>query len=63
MLSIEYIRKNPKEVIEATKNKHVDVDVDELLRIDEDRRVLLQKIEVLRAKKNEVNDAIKRCFK
>jgi seryl-tRNA synthetase len=59
MLDIQYIRENPKEVAEASKNKNVDVDIDELLKIDEERRNLLQETEELRAKKNEVNDVIK----
>ncbi|OGD62794.1 serine--tRNA ligase [Candidatus Berkelbacteria bacterium RIFOXYA2_FULL_43_10] len=52
MLDIRYIRENVEEIKNNTKNRKADVDIDELLKIDEERRGLLQKIEDLRAKRN-----------
>jgi seryl-tRNA synthetase len=59
MLDIQFVRDNPEVVKEAAKNKRVNVDMDALLRIDEERRELLREIESLRAEKNTVNDRIK----
>lgn len=52
MLDIKYIRENVEEVKNNAKARKADVDIDELLKIDEKRRGLLQKIEDLRAKRN-----------
>lgn len=58
MLDIQYIRDNTGNVREAAKNKKAHVDIDELLDVDGQRRLLLQEVEILRAKKNEVNTEI-----
>jgi seryl-tRNA synthetase len=52
MLDIKFIRENLDLVKEAAKKKHVNVDLDELMRLDDSRRALLGEIE---AKKNEQN--------
>lgn len=54
MLDIQFIRENPKLVEEKAGQKNIKVDIDKLLKTDEDRRELLQKIEKLRAERNEL---------
>ncbi|KKP62808.1 MAG: seryl-tRNA synthetase, partial [Candidatus Roizmanbacteria bacterium GW2011_GWC2_34_23] len=48
MLSLDYIRANKEKVILAAKNKNRKVDVDKILELDDERRKLIQKIQVLR---------------
>ncbi len=54
MLDIKYIRDNTDDIKLAAKNKNINVDIDELLSLDKKRREILQKVEDLRAKKNEL---------
>lgn len=55
MLDIQFIRDNPDKVKESTKNKNYDPKiVDDVLVLDKKRRGLLQKIESLRAKRNQL---------
>lgn len=58
MLDIKLIRKNPNRVKEAAKNKGVDVDIDKLLKIDNDSSYDLLQLETLRRQKNEANKII-----
>ena len=53
MLDIKFIRENSEIVKEAVKNKKVSVDVDQLLKLDEERRKLRTTIENLNQEKNE----------
>lgn len=53
MLDIKFIRENVELVKTNSKNKKVDVDVDELLKLDEKRREILLQIEQLRAERNQ----------
>jgi len=59
MLDIKFIRENAEEIKKAIQNKKVDLDLDELLKIDEKRVSLMQEIENLSAEKNKLNDEIK----
>ncbi|MCP6719131.1 MAG: serine--tRNA ligase [Patescibacteria group bacterium] len=52
MLDIKFIRKNPKVIKEACKNKQVKVDIDKLLEVDKKRLEILRALEDMRAKKN-----------
>jgi len=55
MLDIQFIRDNPDQVKESTRNKNYDPKiVDEVLALDKKRRELLQKIEGLRAERNQL---------
>ncbi|NTW61069.1 serine--tRNA ligase [Candidatus Saccharibacteria bacterium] len=53
MLDIRYIRENPEAVQDNAKNKGYKVDIGQLLQLDSDRRLLQQKVDELREKRNE----------
>ncbi|RJP46448.1 MAG: serine--tRNA ligase [Armatimonadetes bacterium] len=52
MLDINFIRENTDLVKKAVQQKHADVDIDELLRVDQERRKLLSEVEGLREQRN-----------
>ncbi len=54
MLDIKYIRENAEKIKEAAKFKNIDVDIDRLLNIADDRGELLTKIDELRARRNKI---------
>ena len=58
MLDIKFIRENPELVKAAAKKKHLELDLDRLLILEEKRRVSLPGIEELRAKQNGFTDKI-----
>jgi len=49
MLDIKFIRENAKLVAEKSKQKGYDVDVEKLLRVDEERRKLIEEVDQLRS--------------
>lgn len=51
MLDIKFIRENPKLVQEKSKSKGYPVDVDKLLKVDEDRRKLIEEVDKLRSER------------
>src|SRR6266481_8849592 len=53
MLDIKFIRENPDLIKTVSKNKKVNVDIDELLEVDSKRRKLIANIEALNQEKNE----------
>ncbi|MFA9288777.1 MAG: serine--tRNA ligase [Weeksellaceae bacterium] len=53
MLDIAYIRDNADKVKTAAKNKNREVDIDGILRLDEERRQLIQQTEKLRQERNQ----------
>ncbi len=59
MLDIKYIRGNPDKVQQNAANKDIDIDVNRLLELDEQRRLLTVKIDRLRAKRNELSQMSK----
>lgn len=59
MLDINFIRENKNAVQEAAKLKKINLSIDELLNVDEQRRDLLKKIESLRAEQNKTNSEIR----
>ncbi len=58
MLDINFIRENKDVVIAGAKKKHVDVDIEALIKIDDARREVLKEVEELRAKQNLATEAI-----
>ncbi|MFA5146712.1 MAG: serine--tRNA ligase [Candidatus Omnitrophota bacterium] len=63
MLDIKFIRENRDAVKEALKNRNLRIDVDELLRSDEERRKVLVEAEGLKAERNKANDEITALMK
>ena len=55
MIDITFIRDNTELVKNSAKNKNVDIDIDRLLELDEQRRDKIGAIEDLRAKRNELS--------
>lgn len=53
MLDIKFIAENKEIVVEAVKNKNRSVDIDQLLQVNEERKVLRQKLDDLNKQKNE----------
>lgn len=52
MLSLDYIRTNKEKIIEAAKNKNRHIDIDKIISLDDKRRKLIQKIQILREERN-----------
>ena len=63
MLDIKWIRENADRVRENLKNRHHDADVDEIIRLDEERRTLLAEVEQWKADRNAVSKEIAKCKK
>ncbi len=63
MLDIAYIRQNTDVVRAAIKNKRVELDLDELLKADAERRETIATIEKVRARKNEIAQLISKASK
>jgi len=55
MLDIKFIRENKDIIKEGAKKKHIEVDIDNLLSIDEHRLELLSRVEFLRGEQNKVS--------
>lgn len=59
MLDIQLFRENPDLVRQSLIKRHQDPSpVDEVIKLDEDRRALIQQVESLRAEKNQASKAI-----
>ncbi len=58
MLDLKWIRENPELVRKGLEAKGAKVPLDELLRLDQERRLLLKEVEDLKARRNTTNDEI-----
>lgn len=58
MLDIKFIRENLDLVKDAARKKHIEVDLDELIRLDHKRTAVLQEVEKMRAEQNEYSKKI-----
>ncbi len=54
MLNIKFIRENPEKVKTACEKKQVKVDIDRFLELDNQRRIYIQKSEILRAEQKKL---------
>jgi len=59
MIDIQLLRDNPQLIIDKSKQKQVTVDAFALQKMDASNRELLQEVESLRQKKNEISDQMK----
>ncbi len=60
MLDIKFIRENKNIVEEGAKKKHIDIDLNELVSLDDERLKLLKEVESLRSEINKVSNDIAR---
>lgn len=58
MLDIKFIRENKEIVKEGARKKHIEVAIDDLLAVDDERRALLSSVEEKRAQQNECTEKI-----
>ncbi|MCC6198822.1 serine--tRNA ligase [Candidatus Nomurabacteria bacterium] len=58
MLDIKFIKENAELVKEGARKKHIDVDIDGLLALEEKRKAALSEFEALRAEQNKLSDDI-----
>lgn len=58
MLDIKFIRENKDIVIAGAKKKHIDVDIERLIALDDKRKELQQAIDARRAEQNKASDEI-----
>ena len=58
MLDIKFIRENKEIVQLGAKKKHVDINIDELISLDDKRKELLSQIEKKRAEQNAISEKI-----
>ncbi|MFQ6081968.1 MAG: serine--tRNA ligase [Candidatus Aminicenantia bacterium] len=58
MLDLKFVRENTARVIEKIKKRGINLDLNELHQIDEQRKSLLRKVEDLRSKRNRTSDLI-----
>lgn len=59
MLDINYIRDNRRKVEDAIKNKGYTIDLDEILQLDDARKELSQKTDILRQERNQISSQMK----
>lgn len=57
MPDINYLKENKEKVLKAVKAKKIDVDLEKVLTLDDERREVLRQVEILRAKRNEASEA------
>lgn len=53
MLDIKFIREHKAAVAKAAKDKNIDLDINELLEVDDERKAIQQKVETLNGRKKE----------
>jgi len=54
MLDLQYIRDFPQKIKDAAKHKNREVDVDKILKLDTERREIIQEAQKLREERNEI---------
>ena len=52
MLDIKFVRENPAQVIAACKKRNMDLNLDEFLELDKQRREITGQVEVLKSQRN-----------
>ena len=60
MLDIKFIRENPEKVKKAMRDRQKNMDdvIDEILRLDEERRTLISETEEMKSEQNKMNKKI-----
>ena len=60
MLDIKFIRENKEIVQEGAKKKHIDIDIEKLIALDDERLKILKEVEDIRGEVNKVSNDIGR---
>ena len=63
MLDLKLIQKNPEILVKALRDRHSDIDVNEFLTLDAERRALLTEVEELKSMRNSASSEVARCKK
>ena len=63
MLDLKWIRENPDLCRKGLTSKNSKIDLDELLKLDRERRTFIQEVEDLKAKRNAANEDVTRLKK
>lgn len=63
MLDLKFVRNNPEVVKDALKKRHVSINLDNFLKLEEERRGLLFEVENLKARRNSVSEEVGRLKK
>ncbi|HJM48025.1 MAG TPA: serine--tRNA ligase, partial [Candidatus Marinimicrobia bacterium] len=58
MIPIQQIRSNPDSIMSALRSRGVELNLDQMLMVDDDRRMLITKLDTLRAERNLVSQEI-----
>ncbi|NCC62437.1 MAG: serine--tRNA ligase, partial [Verrucomicrobiae bacterium] len=58
MLDMKFVRENPELVEKAMKNRNMDMNLDEFLTLEKQRREILQQVETLKSERNSVSQEI-----
>ena len=59
MLDINFVRNNAEVVKKAIKDKGYDIDLDQILSLDTDRKTLAQEVDALRQERNKISSQMK----
>ncbi len=63
MLDMKFVRENPELVEKAMKNRNMDMNMDEFLTLEKQRREILQQVETLKSERNSVSQEISKMKK
>ena len=63
MLDMKFVRENPELVEKAMKNRNMDMNLDEFLTLEKQRREILQQVETLKSERNSVSQEISKMKK
>ena len=58
MIDAKWLRENPDELRQALTNKGVNVNIDELVKLDQERRDNINQVDLLKQKRNEISQAV-----
>jgi seryl-tRNA synthetase len=58
VIDLKWIRENPELAAKGAKSKNVEIDFNALIALDEERRSLIQEVELLKAQRNEASEKI-----
>lgn len=63
MLDMKFVRENPEKVVAAMKSRNMDMNLDEFLALEKERREILQQVEALKGERNSASQAISKMKK